>query len=585
MPARIVLALGDRFPMIGAHKVLAAYGCLVPRAGDRPVRPDAPRAIWPSTGNYCRGGVAISRILGCRGVAVLPEGMSRERFDWLDRWVADPADIVRTPGSESNVKEIYDACAALDRDPAEHRLQPVLRVRQLPRPPRRAPAPRWSASSAPSPQAGRAPGSPPSSRPPARRARSPPATISKQRSARRSSRSRRANARRCSTTAIGEHNIQGIGDKHVPLIHNVMNTDVVVGVSDRATDTLSCCSTPRAAALSGRAPRRRAGPGRALGDFGLSSICNIVAAIKTRQVSRPRARGRHSSPSRPTVPRCTAASAPRLVRYFGKGFDAVSAGETCGRSLAGASTDHRARTDPHRSQARLQPRLLHLGRAAGRVARGFRARCASSPSGTGCSMAPAWDAMIAEFNARSGAAASCRDWRRGERFRCHGCGATVDPARVLPFRCPNAAGRRRRRSCAGRAPTEARLPERDERNPFLRYRRCCRRTVWPVPPACPTTPGARWSENLTRRWRRRRARLPHHAHVEQPALAAALGLATTLWVKDETRNVSGSHKARHLMGVMLYLRVLEVAGLPAGPGCARGVSRSPPAATRRSPRR
>ena len=73
--------------------------------------------MWPSTGNYCRGGVAISRLLGCRGVAVLPEGMSRERFDWLERWVADPDDIVRTPGTESNVKEIYDRCKELAADP------------------------------------------------------------------------------------------------------------------------------------------------------------------------------------------------------------------------------------------------------------------------------------------------------------------------------------------------------------------------------------------------------------------------------------------------------------------------------------
>ncbi len=117
-PARIVLALGDRFPMIRAHKVLAAYGCLAPRVVTGQFDPTRHRAIWPSTGNYCRGGVAISRILDSRGVAVLPENMSQERFDWLDRWVGDPADIVRTPGSESNVKEIYDACAALERDPA-----------------------------------------------------------------------------------------------------------------------------------------------------------------------------------------------------------------------------------------------------------------------------------------------------------------------------------------------------------------------------------------------------------------------------------------------------------------------------------
>ncbi len=118
VPARIVVMLGNRFPMIHAHKVLAAYGCLVPRVVSGEFDPTHHRAIWPSTGNYCRGGVAISRILGCRGVAVLPENMSKERFDWLEKWVTDPTDIVRTPGSESNVKEIYDMCAALDRDPA-----------------------------------------------------------------------------------------------------------------------------------------------------------------------------------------------------------------------------------------------------------------------------------------------------------------------------------------------------------------------------------------------------------------------------------------------------------------------------------
>ena len=75
--APIVVALGNRFPMIRAHKVLAAYGCLAPRVVTGQFDPTAHKAIWPSTGNYCRGGVAISRIMGCHGVAVLPEGMSR----------------------------------------------------------------------------------------------------------------------------------------------------------------------------------------------------------------------------------------------------------------------------------------------------------------------------------------------------------------------------------------------------------------------------------------------------------------------------------------------------------------------------
>ena len=85
--APIVVLMGRRFPMIGAHKVLAAYACLAPRLVSGRFDPTRQRAIWPSTGNYCRGGVAISRILGCRGVAVLPEGMSAERFEWLRHWV------------------------------------------------------------------------------------------------------------------------------------------------------------------------------------------------------------------------------------------------------------------------------------------------------------------------------------------------------------------------------------------------------------------------------------------------------------------------------------------------------------------
>src|SRR5207248_1190450 len=70
-----------------------------------------------STGNYCRGGIAISRVIGCRGIAVLPAGMSEERFEWLGAWVTRPEDIIRTPGSESNVKEIHNRCAELARNP------------------------------------------------------------------------------------------------------------------------------------------------------------------------------------------------------------------------------------------------------------------------------------------------------------------------------------------------------------------------------------------------------------------------------------------------------------------------------------
>jgi cysteine synthase len=86
----IIVVFGDRFPMITAHKVLAAYACLAPRVVTGQFDPTHHRAIWPSTGNYARGGIAISRIMASRGVAILPEGMSQERFDWLDEWCANP---------------------------------------------------------------------------------------------------------------------------------------------------------------------------------------------------------------------------------------------------------------------------------------------------------------------------------------------------------------------------------------------------------------------------------------------------------------------------------------------------------------
>src|SRR5207244_4119847 len=84
---------------------------------------------------------------------------------------------------------------------------------------------------------------------------------------------------------FGEHNIQGIGDKHIPLIHNVMNTDVVAAVSDRSTDPLNVLFSTDA----GRrylVARRSVDPAVVdqLSSFGLSSICNMLAAIKTARL-------------------------------------------------------------------------------------------------------------------------------------------------------------------------------------------------------------------------------------------------------------------------------------------------------------
>ena len=239
VPARIVVVIGALFPMIRAHKVLAAYACLAPRLVSGRFDPTRQRAVWPSTGNYCRGGVAISRILGCRGVAVLPAGMSQERFDWLEKWVTAPGeDIVRTPGTESNVKEIYDKCAELARDPANEIVNqfsefgnylahwrctgPALEKVFLSLRKKGADA-RLAGFVAASGSSGTL-------------------GAGDYLKDKHGAKIAVVEAVECPTLLMngyGEHNIQGIGDKHVPLIHNVMNTDLVIGVSDQATDGLN----------------------------------------------------------------------------------------------------------------------------------------------------------------------------------------------------------------------------------------------------------------------------------------------------------------------------------------------------------
>ena len=102
--ARIFVLLGKFFPT-GAHKVGATFGPLVERLVKGQFDPTRQKALWPSTGNYCRGGAYNSALLGCKAIAVLPEGMSKERFEWLK---SIGAEIYATPGVESNVKEVFD---------------------------------------------------------------------------------------------------------------------------------------------------------------------------------------------------------------------------------------------------------------------------------------------------------------------------------------------------------------------------------------------------------------------------------------------------------------------------------------------
>jgi len=398
--APIAVLLGDRFPMIAAHKVLAAYGCLAPRLVTGQFDPERHRALWPSTGNYCRGGVAISRILGCHGVAILPEGMSAERFEWLERWVASPADVVRTPGTESNVKEIYDACAELSRDPANvvfnqfcefgnylaHYLctgTAIAHVVEALREERAALAP-FAFVSATGSAGTLATGD-----------------FLKERFG---SRTVAVEALECPTllyNGFGEHNIQGIGDKHVPYIHNVMATDAVTAVSDRSTDALALLFARDAGRRYLR--ERRGVPQEvvaALGSFGFSSICNVLAAIKTARyfdLGRDDLLLTVATDGAPMY----ASEWPRLERRdFPRGFDEVACGEVFGEHLAGARDDHFLELG-----RRDRERIFNLGyytwvEQQGVSLEEFEARRCPEFWSELRAYLPAWDERIRELNAR-----------------------------------------------------------------------------------------------------------------------------------------------------------------------------------------
>jgi cysteine synthase len=399
----IAILLGRRFPMIEAHKVLAAYACLVPRLVTGQFDPSLHRAVWPSTGNYCRGGVAISRILGCRGVAVLPAGMSRERFDWLHRWVANEADIIRTPGTESNVKEIYDRCAELCQDSRNVILNQFSEFanylvhyhctgnafdRVFYSMKRDHVDYRLAAFVSATGSAG---------------------TIAAGDRLKKLHGTKivAVEATECPTmlcNGYGEHNIQGIGDKHIPLIHNVMNTDLVVGVSDAASDGLNLLFRSKTGRdyLTGR---RRIDPElvHQFEDIGISGLANIVAVIK---VAKHLDYGPNDVIM--TVATDSAALYGSVAETFSAlrhpaGFDEVSAGEVFARHIGGI-TDDNVLELRHIDRKR----IFNLGYYTWVEQRGvsvedFDRRKSQAFWATLVASIPAWDRLIEEFNAEAGA--------------------------------------------------------------------------------------------------------------------------------------------------------------------------------------
>lgn len=225
--ARIVMLIGKYFPT-GSHKVGAAYGCLAPRIISGEFDPSYHKAVWPSTGNYCRGGAFDSWLMGVTAVAILPEEMSRERFAWLEDIGAE---VIATPGCESNVKEIYDKCWDIRRNrpdcvifnqfdefgnPAWHYNITAPAIEEVYNTLKTGKSQLAAYVSATGSAGTIGAGDHLKKHFPAMKIVA-------------------SEALQCPTLMLngfGGHRIEGIGDKHVPWVHNVRNTDMVAAIDD-----------------------------------------------------------------------------------------------------------------------------------------------------------------------------------------------------------------------------------------------------------------------------------------------------------------------------------------------------------------
>lgn len=274
VPARIVALVGKWFPT-GSHKVGAAFGCLVPRLVTGQFDPSIHKAVWPSTGNFCRGGAYDSALLACDSIAILPEGMSKERFIWLSKIAGE---VIATPGTESNVKEIFDKCWELRRsgekvvifnqfeefgnylwhyeitgNAVHQMLNKILTSGE-----------NYRGFVSATGSAGTI------------------ATGDYLKTVFPASKIVASEALQCPTlleNGFGSHRIEGIGDKHVPWIHNVKNTDFIAAIDDSAVMGLTRLFNEK----NGRKLLFKKGVNE---DFlskldlvGISGIANLLASI------------------------------------------------------------------------------------------------------------------------------------------------------------------------------------------------------------------------------------------------------------------------------------------------------------------
>ena len=271
--APIVLLYAKDLPT-GSHKVGATYSVLMERqlAGD--VSPGESTLVWPSTGNYGIGGAWVGPRMGYESVVILPEEMSAERFEKIEAYGAK---VVKTPGCESNVKEIYDECRRLSADPKARIMNQFAEMANY----------RWhyhvtgaaAAAAVEELSAGR-----------------PAAFVSAMGSAGTIAAGDALKARfgakivglepvQCPTLTFngyGGHAIEGIGDKHVTWIHHVGNLDAMMCIDDEECLLgLQLVTDPEGSDfLSGEGGLGEAAR-RLATLLGVSGICNILGAIKT----------------------------------------------------------------------------------------------------------------------------------------------------------------------------------------------------------------------------------------------------------------------------------------------------------------
>lgn len=274
--ARIFGLVGKFFPT-GAHKVGAAFGCLVPRLVSGEFDPTRDKAVWPSTGNYCRGGAFDCALLACTAIAILPEEMSQERFNWL-REIG--AEVIATPGCESNVKEIYDKCWELKQDPKniifnqfaefgnpifhynitgsaiEEAYTTAIQTKTS-----RLTAYISATGSAGTIAAGDY-----------LKHKYPHLKVVA------------SEALQCPTllmNGFGGHRIEGIGDKHVPWVHNVRNTDAVVAIDDEDCMRVMRLFNEKTGGDFLKKNLSDEADWQQLSLLGISGISNLLSAIKT----------------------------------------------------------------------------------------------------------------------------------------------------------------------------------------------------------------------------------------------------------------------------------------------------------------